>query len=304
MSSFWEQITESNAFCQTGCVERCRGEADEDELDEEFARIVYQAQDERIATGSSLDLEVHVGNNPCPPPLVVTTPIAPREKFSLPWADLNGNQKDSLVTSPQRQRSGGPGQSCSKHASPTRSLLPFSEGSTGLSFNDLYRPIFVTGIPTKAYQYKPNLTDPIDVEVHRALRALSSEASQLVALRRVEAGRYEIEGRTVAVYWASSGLLVHENEVLPSIGDMPLQGYINLVTNVAMDLQRLAKNETFFSAGAAKLNDPSVDGDDRYRAMQVACMQAKIREEGAERQRSASLQNSLSASRGVSPSHR
>jgi len=289
MLFFWEQITESQAFCLPACSDRCRG-TDEDELDddsrvglftdvdEEITRIVYHIEDARITSEKRRILSENNGRVydrvPC-----LTDPHA---KFSLPWADLDGKKKNSLVTSGLLQMNGSTSHSSTKSSSTAQSILPFSTGSTGTSFDNLYRPIFVTGIPTKAYQYKADSTDPIDVEVHHALHALNPEALQLVALRRVEAGRYEIEGRTVSVYRGSSGgLLVHENEVLGAdIGDLPLQAYINLVANVAQDIQRLASTETFYSAGAARLNDLSVDGDERYEAMQVACMQAKIRERG------------------------
>lgn len=296
MSSFWEPIF----FCNgnnTGCADQCQRDAEEDDLDEEFARIVYQSQDEHIAGGAILDPEVYeytARQNLCTEEgrnYVATAPPV-REKFSLPWADLDGNQKESLVTSVPYTNSASPGTSGA-----FSTILPLSNGSTGSSFNNLYRPIFVTGIPTKAYQYKPDMADPIDIEVHRALRSLSPEASQLVALRCVEAGRYEIEGRTCSVYWASSGLQVHEDGIGASIPDLALLAYINLVANVSVDLQRLAKNETFLSAGAAT-HDPKIDGDDRFRAMQVACMQAKIREEAAERQNAASVQKSVRVSRG------
>lgn len=294
MFSVWEQLTNPEAFCNPGCSSRCRADCSEggedDELDEdaEFTRILYDphrlpadclsSQDESVPADTALSSsvvevdglkkQISGGRNP-------------GMKFSLPWADLNGNKKDSLVTSSKA----GLAQSQSRSHSPTTSLLPFSRGSTGRSFNSLYRPEFVTGIPTKAYAYKPNMADGIDVEVQKALRILSPEASQLFALRCIEPGKYEVEGRTVDVYWGINGLLVHENvgDGL-SIGDMPLQDYINLAAAVAMDLQRLAKNDTFLTNGVGLTHDPMLSGDQRYEAMQIACMQAKMRKDEAEKQ--------------------
>jgi len=283
-------------FCHpdhTGCTPlRCGGE-EEDE--EEFTRIVYDShEDEHMQEAMGVD--EHAGGQ-AKDKFPVYQPPQRQQQFSLPWADLNGNQKESLVTSAgpgtgvveqssrELGRIGRAKQSRNKSSSAMRSLLPFSTSSTGASFNSLYRPIFVTGIPTKAYLYKPIPTDPIDVEVHRTLRDLTSEASGLLALRRVEAGRYEIEGRNVVVYRAGNGLMVHEHDPGgPTIDNIPLPTYINLAANVALDLQRLVRDETFIEFGESKLDDPSLDGDDRYRAMQIACMQAMIREQEADRQ--------------------
>jgi len=215
---------------------------------------------------------------------------------TLPWADLHGIQQESLETasnidqllsfsSPATRR-----QAMDKSASPVRSLLPLA--STNFSLNNMPRVRFLTGIPTKANLYKPEPSDPIDVEVHHALQQLDAEASCVLALRRVEPGRYEIDGRIVLVYWHPSGAHVRENEVDgPSMVDMPLQPYINLVANVALDLQHSAADNSwfqnvdlFFDVGASKTTDRSLEGEDRYRAMQIACMQAKMRELGPESQ--------------------
>jgi len=233
----------------------------------------------------------------------------------LPWADLNGNQKESLL-SPAKQNGAGSAEPLSPisreaqlfrqrsrdNSSPSRSLLPFSNGSTGSTFNSLPKPKFLSGIPTKAYAYTPDTTDPIDVELHRSLRDLNQEASVLLALRFVTSGRYEIDGRDVQLYWdgegASRRLMVHEDEVGgPSIADMPLPAYIDVVANIATDLQRPAVSApvlTFAQTGAYKTSDAGrLAGEDRFRAMNIACTQAKLREEEAERQCSGSVAGSL-----------
>jgi len=274
--AFWEHFTDEKLFCNTGCADHCRGD-EFDESDEEFRATVYAVNEDESPVGRSLSTDEQL---PC-----VNHPHACKgmTQFSLPWADLNGNQKESLVT---------------RDASPIRSLLPLSNTSTGSSFNNLYRPIFVTGLPTRACQYLADPNDPIDGEVFRTLGELSPEAFRLFALRRVEAGKYEIEGRKVAVYQSARGLLVHENEVLgASVADMPLQAYINLVANVALDLQRLATDNSLTDNPIVDAGAPTItncnDGDDRFRAMQIACMQAKIRGQDAERQWSVSLQGGL-----------
>jgi len=260
MLFFREQITEGRAFCRPACSDRCRG-TDEDELDddylvdsftnvdEELTRNVYLSEDAPITSEARILCE----NEACFYDQVQCL-TDQHAKFSLSWADSDGKKKDSLVTSGLTQRGRSTSQSSTKSSSTAQLAVE--------------------------HQYEADYTDPIDVEVRHALCALDPEALQLVALRRVEAARYEIEGRTVSVYRGSSGgLLVHENEVVGAgIGDLPLQAYINLVANVAQDIQPLASTETFYSAGAARLDDPSVDVDERKEAMRVACMQAKIRE--------------------------
>lgn len=213
----------------------------------------------------------------------------------LPWADLNGIQEESLVTAPTIDQlsfssPASRGQARDQSASEVWSVLAFA--STNFSLNNMPRVRFLTGIPIKANLYKPEPNDPIDVEVHNALRKLDAEASIVLALRRVEPGKYEIDGRIVLVYWHPSGAHVRENEVDgPSVVDMPLQAYINLVANVARDLQHSAADnswfqnvDVFFDVGAPRTTDRSLEGEDRYRAMQIACMQAKMRELGPESQ--------------------
>jgi len=230
--------------------------------------------------------------------LTLGRPVETKKQFSLPWADLNGNQKESVVSEP-----------LSPSGRTKRSLLPCSTGFAVQSRNlldsaSLPRPKFMSGIPTKAYLYKPTSTDPIDVEMHHALLALHPEFASVLALLRVESGKYEIDGRNVVIYWDSAGgLLVHEEEVGGhSIADMPLQAYISLVANVALHIQRPAASGvlTFVEFEGPKTSDPSVDGKDRYSAMRIACTQAKLREQETERQCSVSLQRSP---RDFSPAH-
>merc|ERR1719401_1233329 len=105
----------------------------------------------------------------------------------------------------------------------------------------------------------------------------------VLGLLRVRPGSYEIDGRQVMIYWESSGdsgrLLVREDEVGgPSMGDMPLNAYIKLVAAVALDLQKpVTPGMTFVTPAATSLKES--DDEDRYRAMRVACTQAKLREE-------------------------
>lgn len=326
--SFWEQISDSRLFCASECKERCRAELEDNEAYDDFHPVRINFEDEAIA---SLPHACHSQHE-------LKETLLPRNQFSLPWADLNGTQKDSLLT-PERCPRSLQGNDSVEHVSPLHgsqrrgrndstspprrvpnaepkpvaSLLPFSKDSKGSSFSSLPKPRFLSGIPTKAYLYRPNPRDPIDVELHRILQGLDAEASQVLALRCVSPGRYEIDGRQVHIYWdefsGSSRLLVHEDEVGgPSIADMPLPAYMRLVVNVALDLQRPvnAGSLTFLHVAGSKTSDlKHADGEDRYRAMRIACTQAKLREEEAERQavasaRAASMQASVQGGRQVS----
>jgi hypothetical protein len=252
-TAFWKQVADSRFFCHSVCGP-CRGDEDEenlDDLDEDFYREVgYQM----------------------PVPVAQVVSKWNETEFSLPWSDLTGNQKESLMTTP-------PISPRRHQTPPPLSLLPISKGSTAHSFNSLCRPIFVTGVPTKANVYTPSPRDNIDAEVHSALMKLHSEAAALLALRRVEPGQYEIEGRRVVVYKGAQGFFVHEDEV-GGIADMSLQAYIALAANVALDLQKFAAfpDETLdklFPGGPTLANIPN--DEDRYGAMQIACMLAKLR---------------------------
>lgn len=285
-------VQEQRFCCQSGCIKDppCGGDAglriaqsmSEGEVDE-VPGLFYDAQltprivkdsglarlsDSRVSDctlepcneeqDSEEELSVEV------PAKNVTQAPSSIPQFSLPWSDLSGNHQASTMTS-----EGELNKQSSREA-----LLPFSQGSTGSCFNILYRPKFVTGLPSQAYLYKPTITDDIDCEVCHVLQGLSREASTLLELRRVEAGKYEIEGRSVFIYRGANGLFVHEDEVGPGIDDMPLHAYIPLAANVALDLQRIASVESFIHAATPTHDIVDVE---RYRAMQLACMQATIR---------------------------
>jgi len=318
-SSFWKQVQDGRLLCQQECTERCHGDNEENGSYDEYIPVRMNFNDElpiaslphaTYCQGKSSPERLNLRglgksspgyireDNVVESSLTLGRPVETKKQFSLPWADLNGNQKESVVSEP-----------LSPSGRTKRSLLPCSTGFAVQSRNlldsaSLPRPKFMSGIPTKAYLYKPTSTDPIDVEMHHALLALHPEFASVLALLRVESGKYEIDGRNVVIYWDSAGgLLVHEEEVGGhSIADMPLQAYISLVANVALHIQRPAASGvlTFVEFEGPKTSDPSVDGKDRYSAMRIACTQAKLREQETERQCSVSLQRSP---RDFSPAH-
>lgn len=269
-SSFWDRIYPNRFFCSTECSQRCNGDGEENEVHDDW----YPAR-------MSYDDELPIASIPHRCPETIKKPMElPRSPFSIPWADLDGARSDLDCCSRPR------GYSAFCEDGEPKCLMNMATGSVGTDFKALPMPRFLSGLPTKAYLYKPELCDPIDIELHRALQALENEEASVLALYRVKAGRYEIDGRQVQIYWGEGDqvgrLLVCEDEVCgPSIADMPLATYIPLVANVAMDLQRPAvagTNMTFYEPAASMLTK-STDGD-RYRAMRIACTQAKLRGEG------------------------
>jgi hypothetical protein len=281
--SFWGNILESRLqMCSPQCSEGCNGDTEENEANDDWYPIRMYYDD-----------EVPVQCSPQGPPLASLPKETPpphakqmdlQQLHSLPWADLDGKQKDCIIAGKPTARQGDvqSRKNMLQNANSAQSLLNFSSRTTGSAFRELPKPRFVAGIPSKAYQYKPDPNDPIDTALKAALRALSGEAAMVLALLRVSPGRYEIDGRQVEIYRDTvidgRRFLVHEHEVGgPSMADMPLDAYVSLVANVALDLQKPnVAGLTFFEPSPATLK--TSDGEDRYRAMRIACTQAKIRE--------------------------
>jgi hypothetical protein len=297
--SFWEHISESRLFCQPECAEPCHGCNEENELYDDF-RVGRTSQDDELPIVRSPQVYVGLSNPELKQELSATL---------LPWADLNGNRKESLLTASPR---GEKADSITHEAhvfdkgQPTRSLLPCRTGDSAVI---LPKPRFLSGIATKAYFYAPDATDPIDVELHRALSELDQEASMMLQVRCDGQGRYELDGRDVVLYWDDMGgskrLLVHEIQVCgPSIADIPLQSYLRLVANIALDLQRPVANGVLsFMHGGVKTSDSGrLDCEDRFNCMRIACTQAKLREQEAEKLSSVALAGNSARRRNGSAS--
>lgn len=218
--------------------------------------------------------------------------------FSLPWADLDGNQRPNTLLTPATQESSQQrsedwrrrrGDEVFQSNEKEGSLLPFASKfatPNAPKFANLPMPKFVTGIPVKAYQYEPHPDDPIDLALYSQLQKLDEEASMTLGLRRVEPGRYEIDGRQVRVYMGRRGdsqFMVHEDEVGGRMADMNLSAYIRLVANVAVSLQRpgFMPTLTFLEYKGKPLHD-DLAGEDRYAAMRMACTQAHLRQQEVE----------------------
>jgi len=181
--------------------------------------------------------------------------------MSIPWADLHGQKRGEVKSY----------------------LPPVSKGPHTL----LPDPTFISGLAVPAHRYVAVESDIMDVEVARRLQELSPAAAGALRLRRLEPGRYEIDGRLVTVRrrcataWDGDDvcLLVHEDTVQGAPG-VPLPAYLHQVANVALSLKRPKPPSAMTFADDRKpcASLENVNGEERFNAMQVACQQAKVRE--------------------------
>lgn len=252
---------------QPECVENCRAADDDSEWEDDGGSIIMSA--DAVKPLNPKDSTPH---SP-----VKVTPTGDEANnysaFQLRWANLSGLEPNpaSGYQEEKMHHSVLPLTSMPQDAGKQRAGLP--------------APRFFSGIPIKAYMYKANASDAIDVELQGHLQSLSDVAQNVLALRRVQAGKYEIDGRQVQVYrGGQDGMLafVCEDEVNAcGIADMPLKAYIDLVATVAVSLQRPGVSPTFVDTGSSTaLNKIRDDTDDRYRAMRIACTQAELRNSG------------------------
>jgi hypothetical protein len=87
----------------------------------------------------------------------------------------------------------------------------------------------------------------------------------------------------VSLYWGdNSDLFVHEDALKLAAeeeggGDTPLAVYLSDMASIAMRVRRPLKQRTLTFVG-----QDNVVGEDRFASMQIACKQARLREEAAE----------------------
>lgn len=242
----------SECSVQPGCVEHCRPLGD-DEDEERMEDACTYVSAESVLSARRQPIE-----SPCC--------SGPSGKFTLLWADLQGMPKTPVSLSDGNMH---------------HSVLPLTGNQVTGGFPALR---FLSTLPMKAYLYKADRSDTIDIELQNALRSLPAEDLNVLALQRMEPGKYEIDGRQVHIYRGGDDdvqCLVHEDDVNSGITDMPLQAYIKLVANVAVSLQRRGVSPSFKDTGEAtatkKLMTGGGEDDSRYRAMRLACTQAELR---------------------------
>jgi len=256
---------------QPECVENCRAVDDDSEWEDDGGSLIMSAD-----AVKPLNAKDSTPNSPvkaAPTAFSLSGDETNNCAFQLRWANLSGLEPNPAFGSQEEKM---------HHSVLPLTSMPQDAGKQRVG---LPTPRFFSGIPIKAYMYKANASDAIDVELSGHLESLSDVAQNVLALRRVKAGKYEIDGRQVQVYrGGQDGMeaFVREDEVNAcGIADMPLKAYINLVATVAVSLQRPGVSPTFVDTGSSTaLNKIRDDTDDRYRAMRIACTQAELRNSG------------------------
>lgn len=209
----------------------------------------------------------------------------------IPWADLSGpgrcgpGQTSMIPPVPEfgppcatEPSSWTPPQPSALRHTPGGARAPVSASARVNPFSSFG---FMT-LTVPACDYKANPSDPVDVAVARHLQALCPEATMAFSLRRLAPSRYEIDGRVVSLHWsASSELYVLEDalNVAEDKGDpgTPLALYLSDMASIAMRLRQPFKPRTLTFVG-----QDNIHGEDRFTSMQLACRQARLREEAAD----------------------
>mmetsp|Transcript_94465 Transcript_94465/g.148678 ORF Transcript_94465/g.148678 Transcript_94465/m.148678 type:complete len:265 (-) Transcript_94465:14-808(-) len=184
------------------------------------------------------------------------------------------------------------------HAAPSQGKSRQAPMTTAAPAASLPGQVF--GSPACLYQ--PDPTDFLDVELLRCLRLLDAYAQATLVLRRLGNGRYEIDGRFCQLRRDHSQIVVQEEATGM---EMELHAYINQAAHVAVSLYRpkhqrvQEKRLSFNGSGMAEtprgMHDDRLLCDDRTNAMQVACIQAKMREQACASQLVNAQKNSARA---------
>lgn len=139
----------------------------------------------------------------------------------------------------------------------------------------------VFGSPACLYHAHPG--DPLDEGLVHSLKFLDEYSKATLILRRLQQGRYEIDGRLCTLRFDEydvKEILVWEDG---SDEELLLPAYLNQAANVAVSLSKplsaKARQPSFsaYDAAGSRLNE-DIDDYSRTHSMEVACMQAKLRQ--------------------------
>jgi len=172
-------------------------------------------------------------------------------------------------------------------------LQTFSTVTPSMNLSASVNPYSEFGFMTltvPALRYSACSSDPIDVEMVRQLRSLDKDSVDVMTLRRLAAGKYEILGRQVSVFWdsapSSPRLWASETvgtRVTAAEADVPLDMYLKQVANLARMIRPEAAPRCLTFPDEASLGTTAnMDGADRFECMRVACEQARLREQAAD----------------------
>lgn len=150
---------------------------------------------------------------------------------------------------------------------------------------------------TRCYSYTCDSSDPMDRVVMETLVSLGVETASRLRIRRLDVGKYEVDGRRISLRWGSnpSELVACEDDVG---GDLAGRGthlvsYLRQAADVAASLggrqtgapliARVPQDMrlTFSSSGPGT---ESIDSEHLHRreSMRIACEEAMLRERAAE----------------------
>lgn len=149
--------------------------------------------------------------------------------------------------------------------------------------------------PQQARNYEANCEDDIDVQLSRQLQSLDEDAAASLVLRHIRRGHYEINGRRVRLAWAAwcvqSELVVLEGEEGAQV-ETPLSAYVQQVVSVNIMLAgkrggsaavtRVPVDQRLTFANLPPHGVLDSPGTARVQSMQMACEQARLREQAAE----------------------
>jgi len=165
-----------------------------------------------------------------------------------------------------------------------RLRLAAAPGATSLQAPLLKKGDQVFGSPACLYQGDP--ADILDAALVRCVRILDPYAKATLILRRVEPGKYEIDGRLCELCLGGpTGTEIQVREDGCN-AELSLPAYLSSAANVAVALSRppgaQERRPSFTGTNldaAGNLQDENIEGHVRTHSMQVACLQAKIREQ-------------------------
>lgn len=281
----WRRLGCSAAPRCGGVQERCCEGEDSGERDDEDSAWVRSPHDdfddpyaEALARGSQKTKPNLLES--------LSVDIYSPERRLIPWATLSVLPKSGLPPTPAM--TAPPATSL---AAPSAGCLPRSR-SAKPSINP------VTGfisLVVPACEYGPACADdPIDEEFVRQLQRLHKDSAASMMVRRLAPGSYEIDGTrvTMSFAWqpsrdaalvggadATPPVVVKEDGVRGKQPVVPLTAYLEQASMIAVQITPAAPRTLTFENEGAPL--ARADECDRLDQMQLACHQARVREEAA-----------------------
>merc|ERR1712110_522623 len=84
---------------------------------------------------------------------------------------------------------------------------------------------------------KADRSDAMDVAFAECVASLGMQAANALTIKRIGAGKYEIDKRPVTLSMASTGVLVSEDQCATVGKPVPLKQYLHQASNVAKEMK-------------------------------------------------------------------